>query len=208
MESQGHERTIAIIEPDRVLEIWDWILVNPIDAKEREVDLGKTVETRSGERGQECREAFHFERSRQQWGHYAIRRYEAKRTPSRLPYGGIVALLSGVVVIVIAATELWGRVPFAAILAGIALLITGSVLIVLAAKSISVARPAYDAVSLESLGIGGKVLGFSPEARAVTAIPVGYMRGVLKHELELDAPTGDWEGVEQYSITGNWYSCR
>ena len=199
-------RTIAIIEPERVLEIWDWRLMHPTDRKEREQDLGKIVETRDGERGPERRDVFQFERATQQWGHYAIQRYEARKIPMRPPYRGLALVLGAIVLFVLAAMGFPGRVPQILLIIGLTLLIAGCVLIIIAARSIPIIAPDYHVVELESLGVSGRLLGLSADARAATAIPFGHMRGPLKSGLELDAPMEEWQ-TEVRTVNGEWFVC-
>ena len=197
-------RTIAIIEPERVLEIWDWRLMHPTDRKEREQDLGKIVEKREGERGLERRDVFQYERATQQWGHYTVQRYEAKKIPTRPPYRGLALVLGGIALFVLAAMGFPGRVTQILLFTGVALLIAGCVLIVIAARSIPIIAPDYRVVELESLGVSGRLLGLSAEARAATAIPSGHMRGPLKSGLELDAPMEEWQ-TEVRTVNGEWF---
>jgi len=199
-------RTIAIIEPERVLEIWDWRLMHLTDRKEREQDLGKIVETRDGERGLERRDVYQFERATQQWGHYAIERYEAREIPTRPPYRGLALVLGGIALFVLAAMGFPGRLPQILLFIGVALLIAGCVLIVIAARSIPVIAPDYQVVELESLGVSRRLLGLSAESRAATAIPSGYMRGPLKSGLEVDAPMEEWQ-TEIHAANGEWFVC-
>ena len=199
-------RTIAIIEPERVLEIWDWRLMHPTDRKEREQDLGKTVETRDGERGRERRDVFQFERATQLWGHYTIQRYAVRRIPTRPPYRGLALVLGGTALFVLAAMGFPGKVPQILLFAGVALLIAGCALIIIAARSIPVIAPDYQVVELESLGVSRRLLGLSAESRAATAIPSGYMRGPLKSGLEVDAPMEEWQ-TEIHAANGEWFVC-
>src|SRR5690349_20469580 len=116
------------------------------DRKEREQDLGKFVEKRDGERGRESREVWQFERATQQWAHYAVQRYEAKKIPMRPPYRVLAMVLGGIALFVLAAMGFPGRVPQILLFMGVALLITGCVLIVIAARSIPVIAPDYRVV--------------------------------------------------------------
>src|SRR5207302_50159 len=85
--------------------------MHPTDRKEREQDLGKTVETRDGERGRERRDVFQFERATQLWGHYTIQRYAVRRIPTRPPYRGLALVLGGTALFVLAAMGFPGKVP-------------------------------------------------------------------------------------------------
>ena len=199
-------RTIAIIEPERVLEIWDWRLMHLTDRKEREQDLGKIVETRDGERGPERRDVYQSEKATQQWGHYTVQRYEARKIPTRPPYRGLALVLGAIVLFVLAAMGFPGRVPQILLIIGLTLLIAGCVLIIIAARSIPIIAPDYHVVALESLGVSGKLLGLSADARAATSIPFGHMRGPLKAGLELDAPMEEWQ-TEVRSVNGEWFVC-
>jgi hypothetical protein len=198
-------RVLAIVERKRVTEVWH-IRRTGTSYKEREIASPKEVYSRMVNGRQQRCDIFQHQLARQEWGRFLVRRYRATRIRPWGPSVGLMMLMAGTIMAAGCTNRQVTNVPLGMLILAVVLITLGGTLTIASGWQILVRRSfSGKGVPLESIGISSHALGFLEPVTASEVLPEGYRPGRFKGRVEIEAPVGEWEIVEEYSTDAGWY---
>ena len=199
-EQADSSRLVAIIAKKQVAEVWH-ICLERSTYREREVDLPQKTRGRVMVEGRGiCTRQI----SRQEWGHFVIRRYHATQIQPWMSSLGLMMLIPGTLLAAGSANQIM-QVPMGLLILQCALVTIGGLMALGSGWRILVRRMvSSEGMPLESLGVSGHALGFPKDVAASEPVPSGFRRGRFKGTIHVEIPTGQWEVVQEYRIESEW----
>jgi len=192
-------RLVAIIAKKRVVEVWH-IYRERTTFKEREVDFPQTAPGRVMAEGP----VYKRQISRQEWGHFVIRRYYATQIQPWMSSLGLTMLIPGTLLAAGSANQVM-QVPVGLLVLQFALVTIGGLMALASGWRILARRLiSTDGMTLESLGVSSHALGFPKDVTASDPVPSGFRRGRFKGTIHVEIPVGRWELAEEYTIQSEW----
>jgi len=192
-------RLVAIIAKKRVVEVWH-IYRERTTFKEREVDFPQTAPGRVMAEGP----VYKRQISRQEWGHFVIRRYYATQIQPWMSSLGLTMLIPGTLLAAGSANQVM-QVPVGLLVLQFALVTIGGLMALASGWRILARRLiSTDGMTLESLGVSSRALGFPKDVTASDPVPGGFRRGRFKGTIHVEIPVGRWELAEEYTILSEW----
>ena len=192
-------RLVAIIAKKRVVEVWH-IYRERTTFKEREVDFPQTAPGRVMAEGP----VYKRQISRQEWGHFVIRRYYATQIQPWMSSLGLTMLIPGTLLAAGSANQVM-QVPVGLLVLQFALVTIGGLMALASGWRILARRLiSTDGMTLESLGVSSHALGFPKDVTASDPVPSGFRRGRFKGTIHVEIPVGRWEVAEEYTILSEW----
>ena len=199
-EQADTSRLVAIIAKKQVVEVWHIYRQRTV-YREREVDLPQKVRDRTTAEG---RGVYRRQISRQEWGHFAIRRYQSTQIQPWMSSLGLIMLIPGTLLAAGSANQIM-QVPIALLVLQCALVTIGGLMALASGWRILVRRfVSSEGVPLESLGVSSHALGFPKDVIASDPVPSGFRRGRFKGTIHVEIPVGRWEVVQEYTIESEW----
>ena len=197
-------RVVAIIANNRIVEIWRIHLLRT-DYRERTHEFPKRVRTRVvGGRPEHC-EVHRTQLARQEWGRFVIRRYQAARMLPWTPSLALMMLIPGTLLAAGSANQGIMEAPLGLLVLECTLITLGGLLAVASGWPILTKRVrSADGIPLESLGVSGHALGFPADVQASDVL-MGCRPSRFKGDLEVDAPVGPWQVVEEHTTELGWH---
>lgn len=198
-------RIFTIIDRNRAVEMWH-IYCEGKDHRERDIELPKETRTRMVKaRRQRC-DVYRHQLARQEWGHFPIRRYHATRIQPWASRVGLAMLIPGTLLAAGSCNRLVTQVPLGVLMLAFSLITLGGLLTIVSGLRIFT-RSSFsgDSIPLESLGVLSRALGFTSDVIAIESLPGGCRPDHFKGLIEIEAPVGEWEILEEYSIDAGWY---
>jgi hypothetical protein len=193
-------RLVAIIAKKQVVEVWH-IYRERTTYKEREVDFPQTARSHDAMEGR-C--VYKRQISRQEWGHFVIRRYQATQIQPWMSSLGLTMLIPGTLLAAGSANQVM-QVPIGLLVLQCALVTIGGLMALASGWRILVRRlVSSDGMPLESLGVSSHALGFPKDVTASDPVPSGFRRGRFKGTIHVEVPVGRWEVAEEYTIQSEW----
>ena len=199
-EQSGTSKLVAITANGQVVEVWQ-ILCDRTDFREREEIVPQEVlgHVVKGRREREVVQRHRI--SRQEWGHFLIRRFEAKRTQPWMSSLGLTTLVPGALLAAGSANQGVATVPIPMLVVQGAMVVMGGLMALTAAWRLIARRwMAANGQPLESLGVSTQAMGFPGGVLACEGVPSGYGRGRFKSFIEVELPVGEWEPAEDRVI--------
>jgi hypothetical protein len=199
-EQANTSKLVAIVANKRVVEVWQ-ILCDRTDYREREMVVPEEIVGHVVHGRRERHVAQRHQISRQEWGHFLIRRFHARRTQPWMSSLGLTTLVPGALLAAGSANQGVATVPIGMLVLQGAMVAMGSLMALTAAWRL-IARRWISATGqpLESLGVSGHAMGFPKDALACESVPGGYGRGRFKGFVEVELPLGEWELVQDKVI--------
>jgi hypothetical protein len=199
-EQSNTSKLVAIVAKQQVVEVWQ-ILCDRTAYRERETVVPEQVLGPVVRGRRESRVVQRHQISRQEWGHFLIRRFQAKRTQPWMSSLGLTTLVPGALLAAGSANQGVATVPIGMLVLQGAMVIMGSLMALTAAWRL-IGRRWLSATGqpLESLGVSAHAMGFPKDVIACESVPGGYGRGRFKGFLEVELPLGDWELAEDKVI--------
>ena len=192
-------RLVAIIAKKQVVEVWH-IYRERTTYKEREVDLPQNTRGRVMVKGP----IYKRQISRQEWGHFVIRRYHATQIQPWMSSVGLTMLIPGTLLAAGSANQVM-QVPVGLLVLQFALVTIGGLMALASGWRILARRLiSNDGMTLESLGVSSHALGFPKDVTASDPVPSGFRRGRFKGTIHVEIPVGRWELAEEYTIQSEW----
>jgi hypothetical protein len=192
-------RLVAIIAKKRVVEVWH-IYRERTTFKEREVDFPQTAPGRVMAEGP----VYKRQISHQEWGHFVIRRYYATQIQPWMSSLGLTMLIPGTLLAAGSANQVM-QVPVGLLVLQFALVTIGGLMALASGWRILARRLiSTDGMTLESLGVSSRALGFPKDVTASDPVPSGFRRGRFKGTIHVEIPVGRWELAEEYTILSEW----
>lgn len=199
-EQADTSRLVAIISKKQVMEVWHIYRERTV-YREREVDLPQNVHGRLPADG---RGLYRRQISRQEWGHFVIRRYHATQIQPWMSSLGLTMLIPGTLLAAGSANQIM-QVPVSLLILQFALVTVGGLMALASGWRIFVRRfVSADGMPLESLGVSSHALGFPKDVTASDPVPSGFRRGRFKDTIHVEIPVGQWEVVQEYTIESEW----
>ncbi len=200
LEKSGTSKLVAIMAKGQIVEVWQ-ILCDRTDFRESEAVVPQEVFGHVVKGRRERQIVQRHQISRQEWGHFLIRRFHAKRTQPWMSSLGLTTLVPGALLAAGSANQGVTTVPLGMLVLQAAMVIMGSLMALTAAWRL-VTRRFLSATGqpLESLGVSSHAMGFPSNVIACEGVPSGYGRGRFKGFVEVELPLGDWELVEDQVI--------
>jgi hypothetical protein len=193
-------KLVAIIAKKQVVEVWH-IYRERTSYREREVDLPQTMRGRMTVGG---RGVYRRQISRQEWGHFVIRRYQATQIQPWMSSLGLTMLIPGTLLAAGSANQIM-QIPISLLVLQCALVTVGGLMALASGWRILVRRfVSGHGMPLESLGVSGHALGFPQDATAADPVPSGFRRGRFKGTIHVEIPVGQWEVAQEYTIESEW----
>jgi hypothetical protein len=193
-------RLVGIIAKKQVVEVWH-IYRERTTYKEREVDFPQTPRSLDAMEGR-C--VYKRQISRQEWGHFVIRRYHATQIQPWMSSLGLTMLIPGTLLAAGSANQVM-QVPIGLLVLQCALVTIGGLMALASGWRILVRRLiSTNGMPLESLGVSSHALGFPKDVTASDPIPSGFRRGRFKGTIHVEVPVGRWEVAEEYTIQSEW----
>lgn len=193
-------RLVAIIAKKQVVEVWH-IYRERTTYKEREVDFPQTARGRVTVEG---RGVYKRQISRQEWGHFVIRRYHATQIQPWMSSLGLTMLIPGTLLAAGSANQVM-QVPVGLLVLQFALVTIGGLMALASGWRILARRLiSTDGMTLESLGVSSHALGFPKDVTASDPVPSGFRRGRFKGTIHVEVPVGRWEVAEEYTVQSEW----
>lgn len=199
-EKSGTSKLVAIMAKGQIVEVWQ-ILCDRTDFRERETVVPQEVfgHVVKGQRERQIVQRHQI--SHQEWGHFLIRRFHAKRTQPWMSSLGLTTLVPGALLAAGSANQGVTTVPLGMLVLQAAMVIMGSLMALTAAWRLVTRRwLSTTGQPLESLGVSSHAMGFPSNVLACEGVPSGYGRGRFKGFVEVELPLGDWEVVEDQII--------
>jgi len=199
-EQSGASKLVAIMAKGQIVEVWQ-ILCDRTTVRERETVipqevLGHVVRGRRERRIVQRRQVSH-----QEWGHFLIRRFHARRTQPWMSSLGLTTLVPGALLAANSANQGVATVPLGMLILQGGMVVMGSLLALTAAWRMLTRRWfAVTGQPLETLGVSSHAMGFPSGVMACEGVPSGYGRGRFKGFVEVELPVGDWEVAEDEVI--------
>lgn len=199
-EQSNSSKLVAIVANKRVVEVWQ-ILCDRTDYREREAVVPEEVLGHVVRGRRERQVLQRHQISRQEWGHFLIRRFHARRTQPWMSSVGLTTLVPGALLAAGSANQGVDTVPIGMLVLQGAMVAMGSLMALTAAWRM-IARRWISASGqpLESLGVSAHAMGFPKDALACESVPSGYGRGRFKGFVEVELPLGEWELVQDKVI--------
>ena len=192
-------RLVAIIAKKQVVEVW-YIYRERTTYKEREVDFPQTAPGHFTAEGP----VYKRQISRQEWGHFIIRRYHATQIQPWLSSLGLTMLVPGTLLAAGSANQVM-QIPIGLLVLQFALVTIGGLMALASGWRILARRLiSTDGMTLESLGVSSHALGFPKDVTASDPVPSGFRRGRFKGTIHVEIPVGRWELAEEYTILSEW----
>ena len=192
-------KVVAIIAGKEVVELWH-VFLERRDHRERDLNLPPEVETRFVSGRRERSIVYRRQLDRQEWGHFVIRRYQATRMLPWTPSLGLAMLIPGTLLAAGSANQGIMQVPLSLLVLQSALITIGGFLALGSGWRILTQRlRSADGVRLESLGVSSRALGFHDDVVAAEPAPPGYRTGRFIGLLQVEAPIGEWETLEEHT---------
>jgi len=184
----------------RIVEVWQ-ILCDRTDFREREAVVQQEVLGHVVKGRRERQIVQRHQLSRQEWGHFLIRRFHAKRTQPWMSSLGLTTLVPGALLAAGSANQGVATVPIGMLVVQGAMVVIGSLMALTAAWRI-ITRRWFSATGqpLETLGVSSHAMGFPSNVLACEGVPSGYGRGGFKGFVEVELPLGEWELVDDKVI--------
>ena len=196
----GNAKLVAIMANGRIVEVWQ-ILCDRTDYREREAVVSQEMLGHVVKGRRERQVMQHHQVSRQEWGHFLIRRFHAKRTQPWMSSLGLTTLVPGALLAAESANQGVATVPIGMLVLQGAMVVMGSLMALTAAwRLISRRWFAVTGQPLESLGVSSHAMGFPGDVMACEGVPGGYGRGRFKGFVEVELPLGEWELVDDKVI--------
>jgi|SRR5579871_65786 len=199
-EHSGNSKLVAIMAGGHIVEVWQ-ILCDRTDYREREDVVPEEVlgHVISGRRQRKLVQ--HHQISRQEWGHFLIRRFHPRRTQPWMSSLGLTTLVPGALLAANSANQGVATVPLGMLVLQGSMVVMGSLMALTAAWRLITRRwLAVTGQPLESLGVSSHAMGFPGDVMACEGVPSGYGRGRFKGFVEVELPLGDWELVDDKII--------
>ena len=199
-EQSGNSKLVAIMAKGQIVEVWQ-ILCDRTDFREREAVVPQEVfgHVVKGRRERHIEQRHQI--SRQEWGHFLIRRFTAKRTQPWMSSLGLTTLVPGALLAAGSANQGVATVPIGMLVLQGAMVVMGSLMALTAAWRLITRRwLSVGGQPLESLGVSSHAMGFPSNVMACEGVPSGYGRGRFKGYVEVELPLGEWELVEDQVI--------
>lgn len=199
-EQSGNSKLVAIMAKGQIVEVWQ-ILCDRTDFREREAVVPQEVfgHVVKGRRERHIEQRHQI--SRQEWGHFLIRRFTAKRTQPWMSSLGLTTLVPGALLAAGSANQGVATVPIGMLVLQGAMVVMGSLMALTAAWRLITRRwLSVGGQPLESLGVSSHAMGFPSNVMACEGVPSGYGRGRFKGFVEVELPLGEWELVEDQVI--------
>lgn len=199
-EQSGTSKLVAIMAKGQIVEVWQ-ILCDRTDFRERESVVPEEVVGHVVKGRRERQIVQRHQISRQQWGHFLIRRFNAKRTQPWMSSLGLTTLVPGALLAANSANQGVTTVPLGMLVLQGALVVMGSLMALTAAWRLITRRwLSVTGQPLESLGVSSYAMGFPSGVMACEGVPSGYGKGRFKGFVEVELPLGEWELVEDKVI--------
>ena len=196
----GNAKLVAIMANGRIVEVWQ-ILCDRTDFREREDVVPQEVLGHVVKGRRERQIVQRHQTSRQEWGHFLIRRFHAKRTQPWMSSLGLTTLVPGALLAAESANQGVATVPIGMLVLQGAMVVMGSLMALTAAWRLITRRwLSVTGQPLESLGVSSHAMGFPSDVMACEGVPSGYGRGHFKGFVEVELPLGEWELVEDKVI--------
>jgi len=193
----GTSKLVAIMAKGSVVEVWQ-ILCDRTDFREREAVVSQEVLGHVVRGRRERQTVQRHQISRQEWGHFLIRRFHAKRTQPWMSSLGLTTLVPGALLAAGSANQGVATVPIGMLVLQGAMVVMGSLMALTAAWRLITRRwLAVGGQPLESLGVSSHAMGFPSDVMACEGVPSGYGRGRFKGFVEVELPLGEWELAEE-----------
>jgi hypothetical protein len=199
-EQANTSKLVAIVANQQVVEVWQ-ILCDRTDYRERETVVPEEVMSHvvGGRRQRQVIQRHQV--SRQEWGHFLIRRFHARRTQPWMSSLGLTTLVPGALLAAGSANQGVATVPTGMLVLQGAMVVMGSLMALTAAWRLITRRwLSATGQPLESLGVSAHAMGFPKDVLACESVPSGYGRGRFKGFVEVELPLGEWELVENKVI--------
>lgn len=199
-EQSGTSKLVAIMAGGQIVEVWQ-ILCDRTNFRERE-DVVPQEMFGHVIKGRRERQVVQRHRiSHQEWGHFLIRRFHAKRTQPWMSALGLTTLVPGALLAAGSANHGVATVPISMLVLQGAMVVIGSLMALTAAWRVITRRwLSATGQRLESLGVSGHAMGFPPNVLACEGVPTGYGRGAFKGFVEVELPLGEWEVVDERTL--------
>ncbi len=199
-EKSGTSKLVAIMAKGQIIEVWQ-ILCDRTDFREREAVVPQEVFGHVVKGRRERQIVQRHQLSRQEWGHFLIRRFHAKRTQPWMSSLGLTTLVPGALLAAGSANQGVTTVPLGMLILQAAMVIMGGLMALTAAWRVITRRwLSATGQALESLGVSSHAMGFPTNVIACEGVPSGYGRGRFKGFVEVELPLGDWELVDDQVI--------
>ena len=199
-EQSGNSKLVAIMAKGQIVEVWQ-ILCDRTDFREREAVVPQEVLGHVVKGRRERQIVQRHQTSRQEWGHFLIRRFNARRTQPWMSSLGLTTLVPGALLAAGSANQGVATVPIGMLALQGAMVVMGSLMALTAAWRLITRRwLSVTGQPLESLGVSSHAMGFPSDVVACEGVPSGYGRGSFKGFVEVELPLGEWELVEDKVI--------
>jgi len=199
-EQSGNSKLVAVMAKGQIVEVWQ-ILCDRTDFREREAVVPQEVLGHVVKGRRERQIVQRHQTSRQEWGHFLIRRFNAKRTQPWMSSLGLTTLVPGALLAAGSANQGVATVPIGMLALQGAMVVMGSLMALTAAWRVITRRwLSVTGQPLESLGVSSHAMGFPSDVMACEGVPSGYGRGGFKGFVEVELPLGEWELVEDRVI--------
>jgi hypothetical protein len=199
-EQSNTSKLVAIVANQQVVEVWQ-ILCDRTDFREREAVVPEEVLGHVLKGRRERQLVQRHQVSRQEWGHFLIRRFHAKRTQPWMSSLGLTTLVPGALLAAGSANQGVATVPIGMLVLQGSMVVMGGLMALTAAWRMIARRwLSVTGQPLESLGVSGHAMGFPKGVIACESVPGGYGRGTFKGFVEVELPLGDWEVVQDKVI--------
>jgi hypothetical protein len=199
-EQSGISKLVAIMAKGQIVEVWQ-ILCDRTDFREREAVVPQEVFGHVVKGRRERQVVQRHQTSRQEWGHFLIRRFNAKRTQPWMSSLGLTTLVPGALLAAGSANQGVATVPIGMLVLQGSMVVMGSLMALTAAWRLITRRwLSVTGQPLESLGVSSHAMGFPSDVMACEGVPGGYGRGGFKGFVEVELPLGEWELVEDRVI--------
>jgi len=199
-EQSGNSKLVAVMAKGQIVEVWQ-ILCDRTDFREREAVVPQEVLGHVVKGRRERQIVQRHQTSRQEWVHFLIRRFNAKRTQPWMSSLGLTTLVPGALLAAGSANQGVATVPIGMLALQGAMVVMGSLMALTAAWRVITRRwLSVTGQPLESLGVSSHAMGFPSDVMACEGVPSGYGRGGFKGFVEVELPLGEWELVEDRVI--------
>jgi hypothetical protein len=189
-------RVVAIVAKKKVLEVWH-IQCQGIDHRESQVDFHTPSPNQVGNDRRGYHDISGRRLARQEWGHFLIERHHPTRI-RRWTSLGLMMLIPGTLLAAGSANQGLVQIPTGLLILQFALITIGSLLTLSSGWRTPLEHwNSSEGVSLESIGVSSQALGFPSGVLASESLAKYYGCGRLKGAVEIDAPLGDWNVVEE-----------